>query len=229
MTSGPGGRDRVRLDEATVRRLVVAGELLDGPAVCELLGCTPSTLRRLVGEGRLSGQVIGPGNRRYYSRAGLQDCLAAGRGPRRYEWRPAGGRVERDRGKVDEAGVRRLVAAGELLDGLAACEVLGCSPSTLRRLVAAGELHGQVVGPRTRCWYTRAGLEDYLARGGRRPRSHDLPAPRELDGSDHRVVDEVTVRRLVAAGELLDGLASRLQPDRAASGGGTAGAGMDPG
>jgi hypothetical protein len=32
-----------------------------------------------------------------------------------------------------------LVAAGELLDGFAACELLDCSSSTLRRLVAVDE------------------------------------------------------------------------------------------
>lgn len=52
---------------------------------------------------------------------------------------------------------------GELLDAFAACKFLGCSGSTLRRLLASGKLHGQVLGAYNRRYYTRTGLEAYLA------------------------------------------------------------------
>jgi hypothetical protein len=43
-----------------------------------------------------------------------------------------------------------------------ACKFLGCSGTTLRRLLASGKLHGQVLGPRNRRYYTRTALEAYL-------------------------------------------------------------------
>jgi hypothetical protein len=183
------------------------GELLDRFAACELLGCSPRTLSRLVESGKLQGQVIGPRTRRYYSRAGIEDYLARSGsrpgnhdlpapqvpdGPGRYLLR--GGRrrgnddllapqVPDGRGLrvPDDATVRRLVAAGELLDGLGACRLLGCSPAGLRKRVAAGEVSGQVMGPRTRRYYTREGLEQYLASRPQRDRiasaTVELPRP----------------------------------------------------
>jgi hypothetical protein len=66
------------------------------------------------------------------------------------------------------AGARRVPPKarpedGELLDAFAACKLLDCSGSTLRRLLASGKLHGQVLGPRNRRYYTRTALEAYLA------------------------------------------------------------------
>jgi hypothetical protein len=66
------------------------------------------------------------------------------------------------------AGTRRVPPKarpqdGELLDAFAACKFLDCSGSTLRRLLASGKLHGQVLGPRNRRYYTRTALEAYLA------------------------------------------------------------------
>jgi hypothetical protein len=146
-----------------VRRSAAAGELIDGPAACDLLGCSPSTLRRRLAAGELSGAVVGPRNRRYYPRAVIENYLAAHRRPSRHEGPAPGGQAGRIDRRLDAAAVRRLVAAGLLFDSLGACELLGCAPSTLRKRVAAGEVTGQVVGPRTRRYWTRAGLEEYLA------------------------------------------------------------------
>jgi excisionase family DNA binding protein len=52
------------------------GELLDAFAACKFLDCSGSTLRRLLASGKLQGQVVGAGNRRYYKRTALEAYLA---------------------------------------------------------------------------------------------------------------------------------------------------------
>src|SRR6201999_3621325 len=113
--SDPCEQDRAILDEATVRRLLAAGALLDRAAACELLGCAPRTVCRLVASGRLAVAAIGPRARPYYSRAGIEQCLAAGRGPGRYRWQPAADRREQERRRRDREKVRRSASAGELI------------------------------------------------------------------------------------------------------------------
>jgi hypothetical protein len=51
------------------------GELLDAFSACKFLGCSGSTLRRLLASGKLNGQVLGAYNRRYYKRTALEAYL----------------------------------------------------------------------------------------------------------------------------------------------------------